>query len=78
MAWLYAIVWVGALVATYAMMPKPQAQPPPGVGEVKLPTIKEGQEIAVLFGTRDLPGSIIVWSGDLKIVALKKKGGGKK
>lgn len=77
MAWIYAVVWAVALVATYAMMPKPQTQPPPAVGKVRAPTAEEGREIAVLFGTRDIEGPNVVWYGDLKTRAVKKKGGKK-
>lgn len=77
MAWIYAIVFVVALVAAYAMMPKPQSQPPPGLGDIKAPTAEEGREIPVLFGTRDLESPNVVWYGDLRTVAIKKKGGKK-
>ncbi len=75
MAWVYFAVWVVSLVAVYSMMPKPQSRPPAGLNEFPVPTAEEGREIPVLFGTRDLRGPNIVWYGDLKTVALKKKGG---
>lgn len=59
------------------MMPKPQSQPPAGLGDIKAPTAEEGREIPVLFGTRDLRAPNVVWYGDLKTVAIKKKGGKK-
>lgn len=77
MPWIYAIVWVVTLVAVFAMMPKPQSQPPAGLGDIKAPTAEEGREIPVLFGTRDLRGPNITWYGHLKTVAIKKKGGKK-
>lgn len=77
MAWIYAVVFVVAFVAAYAMAPKPQNQPSPGVGEVKAPTAEVGREIPVLFGTRDLKAPNVVWYGHLKTVAVKKKGGEK-
>lgn len=75
--WFYAVVWTVALVAAYVMMPKPQSQPPAGIGDVKAPTAEEGREIAVLFGTRDIAGPNVVWYGDFKSKAVKKKGGKK-
>lgn len=77
MAWFYVIVWVVALVAAYAMTPKPQSQPPAGLGDIKAPTAEEGREIPVLFGTRDLDSPNVVWYGDLRSVAIRKKGGKK-
>lgn len=77
MSWIYAIVWVVALVAAYTMVPKPQTQPPAGIGEVEAPTAEEGREIPVLFGTRDIEGPNVVWYGDLKTVAIRAKGGKK-
>lgn len=77
MAWVYAIIWVVALVAAFAMQPKPQTQPPAGLGDIKAPTAEEGREIPVLFGTRNLAGPNIVWYGHLRTVAVRKKGGKK-
>lgn len=77
MVWWYIIVFIVALVAAYAMMPKPQTQPPAGLGDIKAPTAEEGREIPVLFGTRDVEGPNVVWYGDLTAVPIRKKGGKK-
>lgn len=77
MAWIYAIVFIAALVISYAMMPKPQSQPPAGLGDIKAPTAEEGREIPVLFGTRDIESPNVVWYGHFRSVAIKKKGGKK-
>lgn len=77
MAWIAAIIFVVALVVAVAMMPKPQSQPPAGLGDIKAPTAEEGREIPVLFGTRDIEGPNVVWYGHLRTVAIKKKGGKK-
>lgn len=75
--WWFVVVWVVSLVAAYSMMPKPQSAPPAGIGEIQAPTAEEGREIPVLFGTREIKGPNIVWYGDLKAVAVRKKGGKK-
>lgn len=75
--WWYVAVFVVALAVSYAMMPKPQSQPPAGLGDIQAPTAEEGREIPVLFGTRDIKGPNVVWYGDLRIVAIRKKGGKK-
>lgn len=77
MAWIYAVVFIVALVVSYSMVPKPQSQPPAGLGDFQVPTAEEGREIPVLFGTRDITGPNVVWYGDLRTVAVKKKGGKK-
>lgn len=76
--WPMVVVWVVMLVVGYAMMAKAgQNQPSPGVGEVNAPTAEEGREIPVLFGTRDLSAPNVVWYGDVKTSAVRKKGGKK-
>ena len=75
--WWYVAVFVVALVVSYAMMPKPQSQPPAGLGDIQAPTAEEGREIPVLFGTRDIKGPNVVWYGDFRTVAIRKKGGKK-
>jgi hypothetical protein len=77
MFWLIAAVFVGALVVSYALTPKPQSAKPAGLGEINVPTAEEGREIPVLFGTRDLSGPNIVWYGDFRTVAVRKSGGKK-
>lgn len=77
MVWWYIVVFIVALVAAYSMMPKPQSQPPAGLGDFQVPTAEEGREIPVLFGTRDVSGPNVVWYGDLKVVPIRKKGGKK-
>ena len=75
--WGYLAVFVVTLIISYALAPKPQSQPPPGLGDIKAPTAEEGREIPVLFGTREIKGPNIVWYGHLRVVAIKKKGGKK-
>lgn len=77
MVWWYIVVFIVALAVGLAMQPKPQSQPPAGLGEFQVPTAEEGREIPVLFGTRELEGPNVVWYGHLNTVAVKKKGGKK-
>ena len=77
MVWWYLVVFIVALVAAYAMMPKPQSQPPAGLGDFTVPTAEEGREIPVLFGTKDVSGPNVVWYGDLRVEPIRKKGGKK-
>lgn len=78
MAWIAAVVaFVVALVVSFSMMPKPQSQKPAGLGDFQVPTAEEGREIPVIFGTVDIKGPNVVWYGDLRTVAIRKKGGKK-
>ena len=74
--WWYVVVFVVALVVAYAMTPKPDSQNAK-VDTITAPTADEGREIPVLFGTRDIKQSNVVWYGDIKTVAIRKKSGGK-
>lgn len=75
--WWFVAVFIVALVVSYATAPKPRSQPPLGLGDVTVPTAEEGREIPVLFGTRLLEGPNVVWFGNLRTVAVTKKGGKK-
>lgn len=75
--WWYLAVFAVTLIVSYALAPKPQNQPPAGLGDVKAPTAEEGREIPVVFGTRNVRGPNVVWYGHLRVVAIKKKGGKK-
>lgn len=77
MIWWFIVLFVVALVVGYALQPKPQTAPPPGINQIQAPTAEEGREIAVLFGTKDIKGPNVVWYGDLRTVAVQKKGGKK-
>jgi hypothetical protein len=75
--WWIVAVFVVTLVLAFAFMPKPQTAPPPGLSEINAPTAEVGREIGVLFGTRDIEGPNCVWWGDVRLVAIKSKGGKK-
>ncbi len=75
--WWYVAAWVASFVISYALMPKAQSVKPPGLDEIKAPTAEVGREIPVLFGRRKLEGPNVVWYGDIKLEAIRKKGGKK-
>lgn len=77
MAWAYLAYFVVAMIISYALSPKPQTQPPPGVGEIQAPTAEVGRDIPVLFGTRDLKAPNVTWYGDVRVVPIRSKGGKK-
>ena len=75
--WAFIAGFVIALVASYALTPKPQNAPPAGLNEIKAPTAEEGREIPVLFGCREIKSANVVWYGHLKTKAIKSSGGKK-
>lgn len=72
----YFVIAIVAIAVGFLFAPKPQGQKMKA-GTIEAPTAKEGLEIPVLFGTRLLRGPNVVWYGDIKTRAVKKKGGKK-
>lgn len=75
--WWFIAIFVVTLVLGSLTPKTSQTQKPAGLSEIDSPQATEGLEIAVLFGTRDMPGINCLWYGDLKTVAIKSKGGKK-
>lgn len=75
--WWFIAGLAVALIGAAFLAPKPQSVKPSGLGDFDIPTAEDGREIPVLFGTRILRGANVVWYGDFKAVAVKKKGGKK-
>jgi hypothetical protein len=75
--WVQIALFVASLVISYLTAPKVKYdKPKPGDVEVGA-VASAGGEIPVLFGTREITGQNVVWYGDIKTVAIKKKGGKK-
>jgi len=75
--WWFIAGFAVMLFATYALAPKAQSTPPPGMDQIKVPTAEEGREIPVLFGCREIKSPNVVWYGDMRTNAIKSKGGKK-
>lgn len=75
--WQFFVGIAIALVASFALRPKPQTQPPAGLGDIKAPTASDGRELPVLFGCRYIRGPNVVWYSDFRTTAIKSKGGKK-
>lgn len=73
MALLNIILFVASLAISYATRPKPQNAKPAGLGDFNIPTAQDGRTLPVLFGTRDIKAPNVVWYGDLKVTAIRKK-----
>ncbi len=71
--WPAAAFFVLSLILQLALAPKVDAPKPAGLGDIDAPTAEAGREIPVLFGRRKISGPNIVWYGDLRVTAVKKK-----
>lgn len=69
---------LNGLSALLAPKPKAPSVTKYGLGDFDAPTAQDGKPVPVVFGTRWITGPNVLWYGDLKTVAIKKKGGGKK
>jgi hypothetical protein len=70
--WWFVAVFVVALVVAYSMAPKPETKKPNGFDDITAPTAEEGLEVPVLFGTRVIDGSNLVWYGDFSSQPILK------
>lgn len=73
----YFVVAAISAVVSYLLMPKPTIASPVAAESFDVPTAAEGAPIPVLFGTRMVKAANVVWYGDIKAKAIKKKGGKK-
>ncbi len=75
--WLQIGLFVASLVISYLTRPKMKFDnPKPGKVEASA-IASAGGDVPVLFGSREITGQNIVWYGDIKTKAIKKKGGKK-
>lgn len=77
MFWVQVILLVVSLVISYAMRPKPVIPKPAALEDFDIPMAELGRAIPVVFGTMILKSPSVMWYGDLKNKAIKKKGGKK-
>ena len=77
MSFALAIAAIVIAIVAISSIPKPETKPPATLEEIQAPIAKEGVEIPVLFGTKDIKGANVVWYGDLKTKAIKSAGGKK-
>ena len=69
-----AMFFTAAVVMLMGGKPPPQAPDTP----LSAPSIEEGRNIPVLFGSRMIKSPSIAWWGDVNIVKVEVPGGGKK
>jgi hypothetical protein len=80
MAWNFivqlALIVVSAIV-TNALRPKPEPPKAASLSEFDVPTAEEGRAVPVIFGTVWVKGPNVIWYGDLRSTAIRKRGGKK-
>ncbi len=60
-----------------ALAPKPPQPKPASLSDFDVPTAEEGRPIPVVFGTVTITGPNVIWYGNLRTEAIRKKGGKK-
>lgn len=77
MFWVQVILLVVSLVISYALRPKPVVPKPAALEDFDIPMAELGRAVPVVFGEMILKSPSVMWYGDLKNKAIKKKGGKK-
>lgn len=75
MFWVVFWLWLAFTVIGELLRPKPKfdTPQPSALGDFQVPTAEEGRCIPIVWGTCLVKGPNVVWYGDLKAVAVKKK-----
>lgn len=71
---LFAVV---GLFLLSLIAPKQKIDTPEAAKDIETPFVEEGSEVGVIFGTKVKKDAYVVWKGDLRIVAVRKKSGKK-
>lgn len=69
----YLLISLALNFLAFALMPKPQIKKPEAVTDIKIPSIEEGKEIPVVFGTMEL-APFVAWYGDLTVEPIVERG----
>lgn len=69
--WNFIYQLLFALVVSYYTRPEPPIPPNPAtIEQIDFPTVEEGKEIAVVFGTVHIRSPTVVWYGDLRTTPI--------
>lgn len=76
MFWLgFAISLVVAVVAAFALAPKPTKPRPASLSDFEVPLAQQGRPVPVVFGTVTIRGPNVLWYGDLTVDPIEAEGG---
>lgn len=70
------LLFVVSSIISYVLAPEPQGPKPPLLDDFNIPSVEEGRNVGVLFGTRWITPQIIWW-GNYKNEPIKADGGKK-
>lgn len=75
--WVQVGIMIAASFLIAVLTPKPKIEPPKAstLDDFDAPTAEDGKPIPWVFGTVWLRGPNVLWYGDLRTVAIKKKSG---
>lgn len=73
--WFLVVLFVGALVASLLLTPKPKFENAraSGLNDLQYPRAQEGAPVPLILGRVKMPGPNTTWVGDFKAIAIKKK-----
>lgn len=70
---LLAVSLVLFVVSEFINKPDIENAKPQGLGDVQAPTASETRAVPILWGTRDIKGPNVIWYGDFRTAAVKRK-----
>lgn len=73
--WFLAVLFVGALVASLLLTPKPKFENAraQGLSDLQYPRAQEGAPVPLILGRVKMPGPNTTWVGDFEAIPIKKK-----
>ena len=77
MFWITFGILFAATTISYFLQPKPPAPKKPQFEDLNTATVDAASVIPEVFGTKWVKSNNVVWYGDLKVDAIKTKGGKK-
>lgn len=74
---IYLIILIATIAISLAMAPKPVQLKPDSIEDAGIPTADPSRFAPVLFGTRTIKKSNVVWYGDLLTIPIYADSGKK-
>ncbi len=71
----YVIIAIVLFLLQIFLTPKPKFENarPRGLGSFQVPTATEDRSVPIMWGTVDMKGPNVIWYGDLKVLAIRKR-----
>ncbi|HIE4485164.1 hypothetical protein ACODUI_06420 [Stenotrophomonas geniculata] len=75
--WFQIVMMVVSLVISFVFRSKPAVPKPAALEDFNVPTVEDGRECAMVFGTNWIDDPNVLFYGDLRTTPIKVKGGKK-